>query len=140
MKGKLLAITLFATVDALFAGFAVGFNGRHALVGDPSIPAPARQEAPAPAPAAKPEKASDLSKKNGKKEAKVKPAVHAKATPAKNKTPDKPAAAGKDAVKPAAKIAKVAKPAATKDKPAGKTAKPQSQAKAPKSASHASGN
>lgn len=40
MKAKFFFITVFAAVDAYFAGFALGFNSRHALIGDPKIPAP----------------------------------------------------------------------------------------------------
>lgn len=40
MKAKLFFITIFAAADAFLGAFAVGFNSRHALIGDPTIPAP----------------------------------------------------------------------------------------------------
>lgn len=38
MRGKIITITVIATVDAFFIGFAVGFNSKHAAVEDPSLP------------------------------------------------------------------------------------------------------
>ncbi len=38
MRGTVLFITLISTVDAFFFGFAYGFNSRHSLIVDPSLP------------------------------------------------------------------------------------------------------
>lgn len=38
MRGAVLFITLISTVDAFFFGFAYGFNSRHSLIIDPSLP------------------------------------------------------------------------------------------------------
>lgn len=44
MRGTFLFITLLSTVDAFFGGFAFGFNTRHCLVIDPTMP-PVKHEA-----------------------------------------------------------------------------------------------
>lgn len=44
MRGAVLFITLISTVDAFFFGFAYGFNSRHSLIVDPSLP-PVKQVA-----------------------------------------------------------------------------------------------
>ncbi|MBX9669302.1 MAG: hypothetical protein K2X93_16880 [Candidatus Obscuribacterales bacterium] len=128
MKAKLLAITIFATVDAFFVAFTVGFNSRHALVGDPAIPAPAKQEAPAPI--AKPVDAAahvTLPKEagGGHKDGKAKSATHAKASSAHDKTGAKPATE-KAITKPSSQTSKAAKSAANaaSTKAAGKGVKP----------------
>ena len=38
MKGKILLITIIAALDAFLVFFAIGFNSKHALVEDPSLP------------------------------------------------------------------------------------------------------
>ncbi|GEM_PF-1704667 len=48
MKAKFFFIAIFAAADAFLGSFAVGFNSRHALIGDPAIPAPIVEKAPAP--------------------------------------------------------------------------------------------
>ncbi len=125
MKAKLLAITIFATVDAFFVAFTVGFNSRHALVGDPAIPAPAKQEAPAPI--AKPvDTAAHVTPQNeaggGHKDGKAKSGTHAKASSSHDKTAAKPAAE-KAVTKPSSQSHKAAKPvantASTKAAPKG---------------------
>ena len=37
MKGKIIAITIIAAIDAFFIGFAIGFNSKHAVIEDPSL-------------------------------------------------------------------------------------------------------
>lgn len=73
MKAKLLAITIFAAADAFLGAFAVGFNSRHALIGDPTIPAPIVEKAPAPAvvPAVVPAKEADKKNTAGKPDPKA---------------------------------------------------------------------
>ena len=38
MKGKIMLITIIAAIDAFLVFFAIGFNSKHALVEDPSLP------------------------------------------------------------------------------------------------------
>lgn len=101
-------ITIFATVDAFFGGFAVGFNSRHVLIGDPSIPDPKTLEkkvteaTPAPAAvvptaAAKPPekpKAAEPAKKGATAKEKPAAARSNKAKPAAKKTKAKPGKKG----------------------------------------------
>lgn len=38
MRGKILVITIIAAIDSFLVFFAIGFNSKHALVEDPSLP------------------------------------------------------------------------------------------------------
>jgi hypothetical protein len=38
LKGKIMLITIIAAIDAFLVFFAIGFNSKHALVEDPSLP------------------------------------------------------------------------------------------------------
>jgi|AGTN01.2.fsa_nt_gi hypothetical protein len=38
MRGKILLITILAAVNSFLVFFAIGFNSKHALVEDPSLP------------------------------------------------------------------------------------------------------
>lgn len=64
MKAKFFFITIFATANAFLGGFAVGFNSRHALIGDPNIPEPKIEKV---APASTPKNKDSSDKKGGAK-------------------------------------------------------------------------
>lgn len=73
MKAKFFFIALFATADAFLGAFAIGFNSRHALIGDPTIPAP-KIEKSVPAVTSKPESST---KKTSEKTDATKPGAKA---------------------------------------------------------------
>lgn len=106
MKAKFFFLTVFATVDAYFAGFALGFNSRHALIADPSIKPPQVEKKldvtakPLPASPAKTDSgsakgASDVG--GGKEAAPLKPDKPKQSSGAKSKS------AGGSSKKPASK-------------------------------------
>lgn len=111
MKAKFFFIAIFAAADAFLGAFAVGFNSRHALIGDPTIPAP-KIEKVAPAPtvpaAAKTSDKKDAARADDKsKDPKAKAA-----TPKKGGEPHSATSKGKHKV--AESKASKAKPKAVK--------------------------
>lgn len=102
MKGKFRTITCIATWNSFFIAFAVGFNSRHLLVVDPSLP-PVKVEAPAPIVPVELDAAKRPEEDKTKGEAKVKNAKQKAGKTEKGKTPAKDKASKSKGSKPAKK-------------------------------------